>query len=119
MGSCTEEVIAQCAGRIRSSRSSTPRYPPTYSACAINAARPISEPRFSPSRIFRFFEFTACPSPKRDNDAFAAKTAAQRPQSRPVAVYLGLLSVMSSGWSSLPLPDNPLVGSRPILSSRA
>ena len=41
------------------------------------------------------------PSPKRDSDAFAAKTAAQRPQSRPVALCLGLWSVMSSGWSSL------------------
>jgi hypothetical protein len=48
-----------------------------------------------------------CPSPKRDNDAFAAKTTAQSPQSRPVARCLGLWSVISSGGSSLCADKRP------------
>src|SRR5271157_5616672 len=48
-----------------------------------------------------------CPSPKRDNDAFAAKAAAQRPQFPLVAPCLGLWSERSSGWSSLCADKRP------------
>ena len=44
------------------------------------------------------------PSSKRDDDVFASNASADRPPSRPVALCLGLWSVILSCWSSLSVP---------------
>src|SRR5271157_3931972 len=56
-----------------------------------------------------------CPSPIRDNIAFVAKIAAQRPRSRLVARRLGLGSVRLRNTSGIPLGHCPAKHTRVVL----